>query len=62
MKAVIKEIKQARDLVQEAERILNNLPVDTGYDDQIDKLSGDAGVLGTALDDLADEIERGWKE
>ena len=60
MNAIIKEIKQARDLVQEAERILNNLPVDTDYDDQIDKLSGNAGVLGTALDDLADEIERRW--
>lgn len=62
MKAIIKEIKQARDLVQEAERILNNLPVDTGYDGQIENLSCEAGLLGTALDDLADEIERGWKE
>lgn len=39
MKVIIKEIKQARDLVQEAERILNNLPVDTDYDEQIDNLS-----------------------
>ena len=61
MNVVVTELKQARDLVQEAERILDNMPVDTDFDDQISDMANDAAALATNLDDLADEIERRFK-
>lgn len=62
MNTVVTELKQARDLVQEAERILDNMPVDTDFDDQISDMANDAAALATNLDDLADEIERRFKK
>ena len=54
---LVKGIKAARDLIQQAKAIIEDLPLGTAWEDKLEKLYGDAENLATAADDLATEIE-----
>ena len=56
--SVVIGLRAARDLVQQAQAIIENLPSDTVYDDQIADFREGTFNMGVDLDDLAADIER----
>lgn len=56
--SVVIGLRAARDLVQQAQAIIDNLPNDTVYDDQIADFREGTFNMGVDLDDLAADIER----
>ena len=53
---LVKGIKAARDLIQQAKAILEGLP-ESIWEDQVAELADDAADLGFAADELAHMIE-----
>ena len=56
--SVVIGLRAARDLVQQAQAIIENLPSDTVYDDQIADFREGTFNMGVDLDDLAADLER----
>ena len=56
VETLVKGIKAARDLIQQARGILEGLP-ESIWEDQVAELADDAADLGFAADDLAHMIE-----
>lgn len=56
--AIIAGLKSARDLIQQAQVIIEGLPDETEYEDQIIDLADDVATAAGKADDLADDIER----
>lgn len=56
--SVIEGLKKARNLIQMAVGLLEGLPEDTVWDDEITDLADDASDLGFQIDDLADKAGR----
>lgn len=56
--AIIAGLKSARDLIQQAQGIIEGLPDETEYEDQIIDLADDVATAAGKADDLADDIER----
>ena len=56
--SVVIGLRAARDLVQQAQAIIENLPEGTDYEDMIAEYADNTSDLGTHLDDLAADIER----
>lgn len=56
--SVLEGLKKARNLVQMAVGILEGLPEDTVWDDEISEAADNAADFGFGLDNLADEVER----
>ena len=56
--SVVIGLRAARDLVQQAQAIIENLPSDTVYDDHIADFREGTFNMGVDLDDLAADIER----
>ena len=56
METLVKGIKAARDLIQQARGILEGLP-ESAWEEQVAELADDAANLGYAADDLATMIQ-----
>ena len=56
--SVVEGLKKARNLIQMAVGILEGLPEDTVWDDEISEAAHNAADFGFSLDNLADEVER----
>ena len=56
--SILEGLKKARNLVQMAVGILEGLPEDTIWDDEISEAADNAADFGFDLDNLADEVER----
>ena len=57
--SVVIGLRNARDLIQQAQAIIENLPEGTNYEEMIDGYAESTRDLGSNLDELSYEIERG---
>ena len=56
VETLVKGVKAARDLIQQAKAILEGLP-ESAWEEQVAELADDAANLGYAADDLAAMIQ-----
>lgn len=56
--SVVEGLKKARNLIQMAVGILEGLPEETVWDDEIAEAADNAADFGYKLDTLADNVER----
>jgi hypothetical protein len=56
--SVIEGIKKARNMIQMAAGILEGLPEETVWDDEIAEAADNAADFGFTLDNLAESVER----
>lgn len=54
---IVAGLKSARDLIQKAQTIIENLPEETEYEYHITELADDIATVAGNADTLADEIE-----
>lgn len=57
--SVVIGLRNARDLIQQAQAIIENLPEGTNYEEMISGYAENTRDLGSNLDELSYEIERG---
>lgn len=57
--SVVIGLRNARDLIQQAQAIIENLPEGTNYEEMIAGYAENTRDLGSNLDELSYEIERG---
>ena len=55
--SIVAGLKAARDLIQKAQGIVEELPEDTEYEYQITDLADDIATVSGKADSLADDIE-----
>ena len=56
--SVVEGLKKARNLIQMAVGILEGLPEETVWDDEISEAADDAADFGFRLDNLTENVER----